>query len=102
MFELLQTVDKLSLSWSFGAQSQDALWWTDRKSDDFRFYQSGVFSRPTTSDDLLDWTGIFTVPVHEGVCSDITVSLVSPPGPFFLLFLIFFLLESSVLASAAF
>lgn len=32
VFELLQTVDELVLRWRFGAQSQDALWWTEMET----------------------------------------------------------------------
>lgn len=33
MLELLQTVDKLVFAWRFGAQRQDALWWTQNMTE---------------------------------------------------------------------
>lgn len=31
VFELLQTVDEFFFTWRFGAQSEDALWWTEEE-----------------------------------------------------------------------
>lgn len=87
VFELLQTVDKLVLGWRFGAQSQDALWWTEMETQPSlcqqRPLRAGSDDRRTGS-------------------SDAAAKPLSPPGLFFLLFLVFFLRESSPNASAAF